>query len=127
MVKHPWWRKQVIETLETLSDINYQRRAWVEHQYPPGIQYDSFDLAVNVLFDDTALADAPEKTIGWILEDEQEMQAFSKVIHAVDEILNKLDTELTDEQYINSPEWQAVTDAAKAALSVRKKAQSGCQ
>jgi hypothetical protein len=123
VVKHPWMRKQVIETLEGLSDPDYQRRAWVDHQFPPGIQYDSFDLAVNVLFDDTPLFDAPETTIGYILEDEDEMHAVTRVIRAIDDVLNQLGTNLTDEQYITSPEWQPVVAAARAALPILKKPQ----
>jgi hypothetical protein len=123
MIQLPHKREELIYYLTALSDPVYQRQAWVNHEFPTGVVYDCFDYAVHFLFDDTALADAPEKTIGWILEDEQEMQAVSKVIHAIDEVLNKLGTELTDEQYINSPEWQQVIEAAKSALPILKKTQ----
>jgi aminoglycoside phosphotransferase (APT) family kinase protein len=78
MVQYPWMREQLFDTLRTLAHVDYQRRAWVKHQYPPGVQFDNFDLAVHFLFDDTALFDAPEKTIGWILEDAYEVRTIQK-------------------------------------------------
>jgi hypothetical protein len=123
MIQLPHKREELIYYLTALADPVYQHRVWLKHEFPPGIVYDCFDYAVNFFFDDTALADAPQETIGWILENEEEMQAVSKVINAVDEVLNKLGTELTDEQYINSPEWQSVIESAKAALLVLKNPQ----
>lgn len=118
MVKYPSMRQEIIDTLKILADVDYQRRAWVHRQFPSGIQYDDFDTAVHVLFDDSHLADAPEKAIGWILEDEVEVQAIRPVIQAVDNILNQLGTEISDEEYINSAQWGEVVKFASEALMV---------
>jgi hypothetical protein len=114
-------REQLFDTLRALADVDYQRKVWIQRQYPPGVQYDDFDLAVHFLFDDTALFDAPEKTVGWILEDEYEVRAIQKVTKAIDDLLNELGTDLTDEQYINSPMWSDVVKAASEALSALNK------
>ena len=118
MIKLPEKRKELFYYIETLANPNYQRQAWVNHQFPPGIEYDCFDYAVNFLFDDTALADAPETTIGWILENKDEVQAIGQVIQAIDTVLNTLGTDLSDEEYISSDEWSQVVTTASAALSI---------
>ncbi len=65
MIQHAWWRDQLFSALNALADTTYQQQVWVQKHYPPGIQCDDFDRVVHVLFDDTLLADAPEKTIGY--------------------------------------------------------------
>lgn len=104
-----------------MADINYQQQVWVKKQYPPGVQYDDFDRVVHVLMDDTLLKDAPEKTIGTILEDEAEMHVVTAVIGAIDHVLKMHGTELTDEEYIHTAEWTQVVETAQAALLVMKK------
>jgi hypothetical protein len=46
---------------------------------------------------------------------------FKRVTKAIDDLLYELGTELTDEQYINSPMWSDVVKAASEALSVLNK------
>jgi putative heme iron utilization protein len=121
MLQHPWWRETLLGALETLADRAYQQQVWIEKHYPPNVQYDDFDRVVHVLFDDTALADAPEKTIGYILEDETEMHAVTVVIKLIDAMLKTHGTDLTDEQYLQTPEWAQVVAVAQTALSVLNK------
>ncbi len=67
MVQYPSMRAELLETLRSLADREYQQRAWVDHNYPPGVLYDSFDEAVHFLFDDTILAENPNASIGVIV------------------------------------------------------------
>jgi hypothetical protein len=117
MVKYPQIRNQVIDTLQTLSDPEYQRRVWVKHDVPAGYE-DCFDFAVNMLFDDTTLADDPEKAIDDILKNKEEADAIRPVTKAIGDLLNKLGTQRTDEEYINDPDWTKVIEAAKIALQI---------
>ncbi len=121
MIQHPWRREELFYYLELLADVAVARRTWVEQNFPAGVQHDCFDFAVNFLFDDTALADAPEKTIGFILEDEIEMHAVTAVIQAIDYVLKIHGTKLTDAQYLNTPEWTQVMETAQVALAILRK------
>ncbi len=124
MVKYPHVREQIIRTIRILSDADYQKRAWVDHDFPEGTVYDCFDYAVNVLFDDTSLADDPDSAVGVALISDEEVKAISAVVQAVDNILNELGTELSDEEYINHPSWKKVVEKATIAMRVIDK-QSG--
>ncbi len=120
MLKHPYLRQQLITTLRILADWDYQYRAWVQHDFPEPIKYDCFDYAIHLLFDDTPLAEDPEREVGFILKDETEVEAVRQVVKAVDNVLNTLGTEASDEEYIRCPEWNDVIAAATTALKVFK-------
>jgi len=116
-------RAELLETLRGLADREYQQRAWVDHNYPPGVLYDSFDEAVHFLFDDTILAENPNVAIGVIVEDEKEARLIAAVCTAIKQVFEALGTELSDQEYINSSEWANVVDAAFFALQMITKEQ----
>ena len=100
-----------------MSDVEFQRKAWVNGEYPPRVQLDNSDLVINFLFDDTQLAEDPESTIGWFLKNEEQARAVKRVADPIDKILDDND-DLTDEEYIALPEWEGVVKAAQEALEV---------
>lgn len=116
MVQYPKMREELLETLRSLSDREYQHKAWLESDYPPGIEYDSFDEAVHFLYDDTVLAENPDAAIGVIIENEKEARSIAAVCQAIDLVFEVLGTESSDEDYINSSEWTSVVEAASKAL-----------
>lgn len=122
MIRFPHLRPELIDTLQTLADPEYQQQAWVEQNVPPGIE-DSFDIAIHFLYDDTHLADNPEATVGLILEKSEEVFLIKGLIKALDQVFETLGLEATDEEYINCPQWEQVLRTAKAALSVINKNQ----
>lgn len=63
----------------------------------------------------------PKRPSALFWNDEDEMHAVTAVIRAIDHILKTYGTELTDEQYINAPEWTQVVSAAQTALAVLNK------
>ena len=69
MVKYPKMREELLETLRSLADREYQHKVWLERDYPPEIKYDCFDEVVHFLYDDTVLAENPDAAIGVIIED----------------------------------------------------------
>lgn len=119
-LKYPQIREELLETLRSLADAEYQRSAWVNHEFPPGIEYDEFDYAVHFLYDDAGLAEDPEGAIGLFVKDEQEVQLIKTVVHALERVFNALGTNATDEEYINSPEWAGVLKTASQAWQVMK-------
>ncbi|MCY7386013.1 MAG: hypothetical protein LH628_26305 [Microcoleus sp. CAN_BIN18] len=116
MVQYPKMREELLETLRSLSDREYQHKAWLESDYPPAIEYDSFDEAVHFLYDDTVLAENPDAAIGVIIENEKEARLMSAVCQAIDLVFDVLGTEASDEDYINSSGWISVVEAASKAL-----------
>ena len=118
MVKYPKMREELLETLRSLADREYQHKVWIENDYPPGIECDSFDEAVHFLYDDTVLAENPDAAIGVILENEKEARLISAVCQAIDLVFEALGTGVSDEEYIKSAEWTMVVEAALKALQV---------
>ena len=116
MVKYPKMREELLETLRSLADREYQHKVWIENDYPPGIECDSFDEAVHFLYDDTVLAENPDAAIGVILEDEKEARLISAVCQAIDLLFEVLGTGVSDEEYIKCYEWTSVVKAAFRAL-----------
>ncbi len=123
MVQYPSMRAELLETLRCLADREYQQRAWVDHNYPPGVLDDSFDEAVHFLFDDTILAENSNATIGVIVEDEKEAGLIAAVCRAIEQVFEASGTELSDQEYINSSEWMNVVEAASFALQMITKEQ----
>ncbi len=116
MVKYPKMREELLETLRSLADRDYQHKVWLERDYPPGIKYDCFDEVVHFLYDDTVLAENPDAAIGVIIEDEKEARLMEAVCQAIDLVFEVLGTEVSDEEYITSSEWTRVVEAALRAL-----------
>ncbi|MEG3931670.1 MULTISPECIES: SCO4402 family protein [unclassified Microcoleus] len=116
MVKYPKMREELLETLRSLADREYQHKVWLERDYPPEIKYDCFDEVVHFLYDDTVLAENPYLAIGAIIEDEKEARLMSAVCQAIDLVFEALGTGVSDEEYIKSCEWTKVVEAALRAL-----------
>ena len=116
MVKYPKMREELLETLRSLAEREYQHKVWLEGDYPPGIECDSFDEAVHFLYDDTVLAENPDAAIGVIIENEKEARSIAAVCQAIDSVFEVLGTEASDGEYITSPEWTSVVEAASKAL-----------
>lgn len=121
-VELPGKREELQYYLQALSNRDFQERAWVQGIFPPGVVYDSFDYAINFFFDDTHLADNPQGTVGWILEDAREVAAVQTVTRALDHVLKQQGTDRPVTEYLASSEWQAVIEASDLALAIVKSA-----
>ncbi|MGW2311631.1 SCO4402 family protein [Actinomadura luteofluorescens] len=84
VVQFPDMRRAVIEALQALSDPEYQRRVWVERTYPQPGFYDDLTHNVNVLYDDTSVAEDPRAQIGVTLESEAEAAAIESLTAVLD-------------------------------------------
>jgi len=117
-LKYPMMRAELIEHLNALADIDYQRRVWVLGGSEGQIKHDEFDYAVHFLYDDTNLAHEPTSMIGEILIGSEEAVKISKLIEKLELIFVQYGTELSDADYIQLPEWADVLDAAKDAVEL---------
>jgi len=115
-VTYPNMRLELLDYLQGLADLAYQKRVWVNGESDGSVVHDEFDYAVHFLYDDTALAGDVRSTIGAILQDDSEAQSIEALTICIDAVFEKYGTKLSDAQYIALPEWQSVVAAAKAAL-----------
>ncbi len=120
-------RQELIETLRALSDKKYQESAWVRGEFPEGIEYDNFDLAVHFLFDDTCLAERPEDLIEYCLIDQEEAQLVHTVTESIGKLLSELGNDKSDLEYISSPLWNTVIQTATKAYQIIKSNQTVAQ
>jgi len=111
-------RNELLEYIDSLSDINHQRECWVKQICAPPVVEDFFDLSVHFFYDDTDLNENPQSWIGWILYDELEVEEIRKITRSIDKVFEIYGKELSDEEYINTPEWQSVLEAATHAKAV---------
>lgn len=113
-LNYPDMRGELIDYLHALSDREYQRQAWVLGNRPGG-GYDELNYAIHFLYDDTDLAKDPSSLIGWILTGENEANAITSLIRALDTVFDKYGTDLSDEEYLDKTEWGTVLNMAKNA------------
>ncbi|MEG4344896.1 hypothetical protein QUB70_16595 [Microcoleus sp. A003_D6] len=128
MVQYPKMREELLETLRSLADREYQHKVWIDKDYSLGIECDSFDDAVHFLYDDTVLAENQDAAIGVIIKNEKEARLMEAVCQAIDLVFEVLGTEASDEEYIKSSEWTGVVEAASKALqAMESKAQKAVE
>ncbi|WP_062269771.1 SCO4402 family protein [Endozoicomonas arenosclerae] len=120
-MKYPEMYEELIGYLDDLRNKDYQIAVWVNKNFTSDVQFDELDNSIHFLFDDTQLATDPNSCIGWFLKNEIEAELVGILCLELDTIFKKYGTELTDEEYINLPEWKNVLDAAdKAYRSMTK-------
>lgn len=122
-IKYPSIRFELMRNLEKLSDLNYQNAVWVAQKYPVNIEFDSFDLVVHFIYDDTSLGEDASGMLGITFIDEAEVRAFREVVGALDLLFEKHGTNLSDRDYIHKPEWVEVVKSARQALAVMRSKQ----
>jgi hypothetical protein len=110
-VEFPAMRREVVDALHSLRDIDHQRASWVLHkdQQP----YDDLTANTNILYDDTGVLPDPNPRVGAVLfaEDVEPLLRLSAVLTP---LLNKLGNR-PDEDYIHDASWPLVVDAARQA------------
>jgi hypothetical protein len=114
-LKYPFLRRELLMSVQALSGKDYQREAWVNRKFPPGIEWDSLSVAVDFLFNDSGLSDDPAGAIGlFLLKDE--LNGIAEVIKRMNIVFEKYGDHCSDLDYISTPEWNDVVMAAKSIL-----------
>ena len=111
-------RNELLEHLNALSDLSYQRACWVLNKCPEGIEYDELDYTVHFLFDDTTLSTEPDKWIGLILKNTEEATSIQNLCSLLGNIFKRYGYDKDDAEYIELPEWSDVVNAAKFSLII---------
>lgn len=117
-MKYPNMRDDLLNYLCSLSDREYQINSWVNKIYPSGIEYDCLDSSIHFIFDDTDFGDAPENSIGDILLNKEEADSIAKLVASINYVFEKYGTNMTDDFYIGTPEWDDVLSSASTAYKL---------
>lgn len=105
-----------MDALALLSDAAWQRRAWVEDPaVDPAFPHHFWHL-VGVVLDDLEILLDPERWIGAVLVDGDEVDALQALGRALDPIVTRSQT-ATAVEIIEDPAWPRVVDAARTALA----------
>lgn len=117
MIKYPGFRRRLILNVFWLSDVDYQKKKWVDPLYVHSF-WDYFNITIEIIFDEACLDENPEERIGSFLRNQAEVDALKPLVKALDIVLKQIGIEKPDEAYIDSPLWQDVVAAAKHAYEV---------
>lgn len=117
-VSFPDMRENVVSAVRALADEAYQRRVWIDRDYPEEGYYDDFTMSLHILFDDTLVLEDPAATLGTVLKSREEVDAMTVLAGALDELLDAEGSNRADEDYLASPLWGAVVRTAGAALAL---------
>src|SRR3546814_11564142 len=99
--RYPNMRDELLDYLGGVAYAHYQQKVWVRGQPQPGIEHDELDYGLHFLFDDTDLAQSPEKTIGVFLLNKEEARAVHSVTQSLDALLTQYGAELSDAEYLD--------------------------
>lgn len=113
-------REELIEILRAFADVSYQKRFWINNEQP--IEGWSDDFNENVaFFGDIGLDSAnPERIIGSVLLNEEELHAVQNTKRAIYNVLETVgkDDWIPVEAYIKFADWPFVLKTAKDAYSL---------
>ncbi|WP_371404499.1 hypothetical protein OHA10_02285 [Kribbella sp. NBC_00662] len=109
-------RRDVLDSLAVLSDVEYQERAWIRGEgFLPG-QYDDFDYHVHVLYDETAVLPDPADSIGTVLVPGDEIERLRNLGRLLDALLAE-HGDVGASVFMADPRWPEVGRMAALALA----------
>ena len=112
-LRYPEMRAEVIDALRALSDVDYQRRVWIDHERPEVNGYDNLDFQVHILFDDIDVCVDPDRWVGLVLNT-TEVEPLRRLGELFGGLINDLGN-VPDEVYLAEPRWATVVELARAA------------
>ncbi|MEV4260225.1 hypothetical protein [Kribbella sp. NPDC049584] len=116
VVRYPRMRRDVLDSLAVLSDVEYQERAWIRGEgFQPG-QYDDFGYHVHVLYDDAAVLPDPAESIGTVLVAGDEIERLRSLGQLLDALLAE-HGDVSASVYMADPRWPEVGRIAALALA----------
>ncbi|QIS05968.1 hypothetical protein F5X71_29920 [Nocardia brasiliensis] len=115
-VRYPEARRAVINAVAALSDLEYQKRVWLERVYPHENFYDDLDTNVHILYDDYRILPDAESALGDVLVPGDEIERLRTLGRVLDPVIEELG-DCPDSRYVAHKQWPVVTRAASAALS----------
>jgi hypothetical protein len=104
-----------------LSDIEMQKKEWVDPQYKHAFWDSIYAFVFGMLFETFELDLDSFSKIGECLYDEEEAAAIQEYCEFLFELLNeRIGGEQSDSAYIDHPEWPKVVGGAKKIYELMK-------
>jgi hypothetical protein len=115
-VRFPGYRHEMLWYLHDLASPSVQRDKWILGKPKPSDrEMYGLSFVIHFFFDDTELGTHPEKTLGYILLDDLEVSAIRRVVTAFDRVSKEMGDGKPDSEYLASPRWPKVIEAARSA------------
>ncbi|SUB09252.1 SCO4402 family protein [Nocardia brasiliensis] len=115
-VRYPDARRAVIDAVAALSDLEYQKRVWLDRVYPHANFYDDLDTNVHILYDDYRILPDPESALGDVLLPGDEIERLRTLGRVLDPVIEELG-DSPDARYLAHQQWTVVARTAGAVLS----------
>lgn len=115
-VEFPWGRWDAMDCVARLGDPEHQVAAWIRYDLRDKGEFDTFEEAVNILYDDRYVLPHPEKAVPSVLVPGPEIERLATLGRNLDEVLDRLG-DVPFESYFNDPSWPTVVAAAQEALA----------
>jgi hypothetical protein len=111
-IKYPDMRSELISYLEAICRF----------RWPSMIDHDSLeqalDIAIHFIYDDTALGENANSTVGWFLKSSDEAALSRTLVSSIDFFLEKHGINSTEFDRFRTKEWENLVQHAKALLEV---------
>jgi len=121
-LEFPAMRRELVETMTSLSDRDYQQRVWIDKNYPRPNFFDDLTMTVNIFHDLIVNDDDFDQYIGAFLVSSDEATAVERVYRTLDALIDDL-ADSPDSRYLSDPRWTDVVSAAAQAKAVLNKTQ----
>lgn len=115
-VEFPAMRWEVMCALASLADRTYQERAWLHHRFDAPGQFDSFDLVVHALYDDTDVLADPRSCLSTILLPGPEIELLGSLGRLLGPLIDRLG-DVEDARFMESDEWPKICHLAGVTLA----------
>jgi hypothetical protein len=119
-VRYPHMRREVLRTLASLADRDYQEQAWIRHEHSPPT-YEDFRLHIHVLYDDCQVLPEPQKSVGPVLLPGDELVHLLELGRVLDALLDQYG-ESEDRVFMSDVRWDDVIRQAGLALAAMVRA-----
>lgn len=111
-------RNTLLSYLRLFSDNEYQRRIWIEENYPPDGQFITLRSAIEYFFNDIEINNVPERGLGFYFKDQAEVNAIRAFSTRLKIMIDLIGLNVSDVSYVRYPLWNEVLQAAKNAVDL---------
>jgi hypothetical protein len=116
-VEYPEMRTEIVTAISELADLDFQKSNWLNPS-AAAVQsdYDSFDHAFHILFDDVPLClENPYELIGTHLRNKDEAVAVQNLMERLDPLFARYGSFITPDQAMSDKDWHNIVSLAKLA------------
>ena len=111
-LKYKEVREALVSYIRSLADKNYQQKIWVNIEIPKNGYESNSNIVINGI-SDCIDWDFPEKSLGDILLNDEEIKLLKELLNLIDKVLDSLLYDVPDSKLIESEFWEKVVAKSK--------------